>query len=55
MKRREEVVTTYPKYVLSRKEFKELMGITERGSILSVDVSFYKDEVEITLNPDGKQ
>lgn len=51
MQRKESVVKTYPKYVLSRSEFKDRLGITEPGSVLSVSVSFYTDTVEVTLNP----
>jgi|HubBroStandDraft_6_1064221.scaffolds.fasta_scaffold1640768_2 hypothetical protein len=54
MERKTEEVRTYPKYVLSRKEFKDKLGITEPGNILDVTVSFYKDTVEITLSPDKK-
>jgi hypothetical protein len=54
VERKTEVVTTYPKYVMSRHEFKERLGITEPGTVLDVTVSFYKDQVTITLNPNRK-
>jgi hypothetical protein len=51
VKRQTEVVRTYIKYTISRKEFASKLGIPpEDGEPMSVDVDFRTDMITITMN-----
>lgn len=50
MQRKVKVEKSYPEYVYSEQEFKNLLGITESNAVLQVSPNFSNGEIVITLS-----